>query len=206
MADLSNKLPQEGTGTAGESLPTNVGCSMDSGGSNKSETGEKMTATLAKNLKTSMATKNSKTTKKGDDEKGEEEFYTPERHFPLRRTSTEKFWNEMSSPLRLQEEKAILETLRENDEKGRFYRRMSMEHISPQKEWTDAEVEGRPAKRKASSSPQLVAPAQYEERIEDLQEQLSEFKTILDELTKQLKEKDQKIQELGQTLQDQEKR
>ncbi|KAK9886557.1 hypothetical protein WA026_017484 [Henosepilachna vigintioctopunctata] len=97
------------------------------------------TVTKKRGMKKSIDTKR-------DEEKGEEIFYTPDKTSQWKRSSTAEFWEEMCSPIRLQEEKAILETLSEGNENKRYYRRMSMEHMSPEKKKTERE-ECRPAKK-----------------------------------------------------------
>ncbi|KAK9874511.1 hypothetical protein WA026_005355 [Henosepilachna vigintioctopunctata] len=115
MSDIGNVLPQEGTGAAGESLPTEVGCPTDSGGGTRSEMVRR-----SKKMKTNAETKDMIL-----DAIQEEVWYTPdkERVATRRNSQMELTMLDLNNTDALKEERESLDKLEMDGERKAFLSR-----------------------------------------------------------------------------------
>ncbi|KAK9887327.1 hypothetical protein WA026_021635 [Henosepilachna vigintioctopunctata] len=117
VASDPERAAVKGTGDAGESLPTKVGCSTDSGGSKKP-------AKIGRKTRTKSARRKEKI----QDGVEEELFYTPDKEVGRRGScNMEDVLADLNTPMSLREERESLDRLTAQGERSVFLSRQNVE-------------------------------------------------------------------------------
>ncbi|KAK9876401.1 hypothetical protein WA026_012712 [Henosepilachna vigintioctopunctata] len=103
------------------------------------------------------------------------------------KSSSEEFWSEVCSPIRLQEVQLALTFLRNQEKRSVSRRGVSIMNLTPSVDTESQEgmksgEERPPSKRRAFSSPKLRSTVEYEERIMNLHEQIIVVKNALEDM------------------------